>query len=70
METPDRDALNQLIASYERLATSQDARADLLLELGMRIGWDDQSMRNEAELRQGAEASRMLAQEVRDGMAE
>jgi hypothetical protein len=65
----DREQLEHLIASYERLAVSQDARANLVLEVGMRIGWDDRSMATEAELRLGAEASRMLAQEVRDGMS-
>ena len=36
----------------------------------MRIGWDDYSMETEAQLRRMAETSRMLAQEVRDGMGE
>jgi hypothetical protein len=66
----DRAQLEHLIASYERLATSQEARADLVLELGMRIGWNDDSIATEADLRLGAEASRMLAQEVRDSMAQ
>jgi hypothetical protein len=64
----DQKQLEDLIAAYERLASSQDARTDLVLELGMRIGWDDHSMATEAEPRQGAAASRMLTQEVRDGM--
>jgi hypothetical protein len=65
----DREQLEHLIATYERLATEQDARANNVLELGMRIGWDDHSMATEAQLRMSAEATRMLAQEVRDGMA-
>jgi hypothetical protein len=66
----DREQLQDLIASYERLATDQEARADNVLAMGMRIGWDEFSMATEAELRQSAEASRMLAQEVRDGMGD
>jgi hypothetical protein len=66
----DREQLEHLIATYERFAASHDARADVVLELGMRIGWDEHSMATEAELRLSAEANRMLAQEVRDGMAE
>jgi hypothetical protein len=64
----EAEQLDRLIATYERLAASHDARADRILELGMRIGWDDNSMTTEANLRRSAEASRMLAQEVRDGM--
>jgi hypothetical protein len=64
----DREQLEHLIATYERLAANQDARADNVLALGMRFGWDEFSMVTEGDLRRGAEASRMLAQEVRDGM--
>jgi hypothetical protein len=64
----DREQLQDLIASYERLATDQDARADNVLALGMRIGWDEHSMATEGQLRQSAEASRMLAEEVRSSL--
>lgn len=64
----DKEQLFELISTYERLAAAQDVRANNVLELGMRIGWDDHSMATEADLRRSAEASRMLAREVRDGM--
>jgi hypothetical protein len=66
----DDDELRALVETYERLAADAEAQANNVLSLGMRIGWDESSMETEARLRQSAEASRILAQEVRDGMGD
>jgi hypothetical protein len=50
---PRNDELNHLIARYERMAAEEDARADWLVSMAMRLY---------------AATNRGLAQEVRDGM--
>lgn len=66
----DDDALLRLIDTYEALAIFQDGAADELVEQAERDGWHDDVTQAVDQYRRQAEASRYLAQEVRDGMGE
>jgi hypothetical protein len=63
------DNLQDLIANYEAMAPIQDGEADHLNSEGERGGWHDDLTQAIDELRHKAGTNRMLAHEVRDGMA-
>lgn len=65
----DADLL-RLIESYESLAVFHDAAADELVAKGEREGWHDDLTQQVDWARHQARTCQMLAQEVRDGMAD
>jgi hypothetical protein len=67
---PRYEQLTQLIETYEAHAALQDATADHLVTQAEREGWHDDLTQQVDRCRRQAGICRMLAQEVRDGMAE
>lgn len=64
------EQLTSLIQTYEAHAALQDATADHLVSEAEREGWHDDVTQQVEWSRHQARTSRMLAQEVRDGMAD